>query len=65
LTRGGARIFASRSGQSSAGFRSSDPVLLGLILLDNRSAADTAPTAGSSEDDAYYAQFTVPDDLIW
>ncbi|MCZ8061383.1 hypothetical protein [Silanimonas sp.] len=56
---------ASRSGQSSAGFRSSDPVLLGLILLDNRSAADTAPSAGSSEDDAQYAQFTVPGDLLW
>jgi hypothetical protein len=36
-----------------------------LIVLDNRSAADTAATAGSTEDDAYYAQFTVPDDLVW
>jgi uncharacterized protein YaiL (DUF2058 family) len=36
-----------------------------LIVLDNRSATDTAPTAGSTEDDAYYAQFTVPDDLVW
>ena len=36
-----------------------------LIVLDNRSAADAAPTAGDSEDEAYYAQFTVPDDLVW
>lgn len=35
------------------------------IVLDNRAAGDTAPSAGSSEDDAYYAQFTVPDDLVW
>jgi uncharacterized protein len=36
-----------------------------LIVLDNRSTTDTESTAGSSEDDAYYAQFTVPDDLVW
>ncbi|GAB2508656.1 DUF2058 domain-containing protein [Lysobacter humi (ex Lee et al. 2017)] len=34
----------------------------GLIVVDH--AADPAP-APSSEDDAYYAKFEVPDDLIW
>ena len=35
----------------------------GMIVLDHGSAgqADTA----SAEDDAYYAQFKVPDDLVW
>ena len=42
----------------------------GWIVLDNRSdggaEADGPPDgAGSAEDDAYYAQFTVPDDLVW
>lgn len=36
-----------------------------LIVLDNRGATDTPPATGDSEDDAYYAQFTVPDDLVW
>lgn len=37
------------------------------IVLDNRQADDTAPSAANAEDEdeAYYAQFTVPDDLIW
>lgn len=44
------------------------------IVLDNRAehrsaaddAADTnASGSGNAEDDAYYAQFTVPDDLVW
>ncbi|WP_146908787.1 DUF2058 domain-containing protein [Arenimonas daejeonensis] len=34
-----------------------------LIVLDHGQATDTAAT--SSEDDAYYAQFKVPDDLVW
>ena len=41
-----------------------------LIVLDNRSAdgdaaSDAATPSGNAEDDAYYAQFTVPDDLVW
>ena len=40
------------------------------IVLDNRSAGDPADGTASSgsghpDDDAYYAQFTVPDDLVW
>ncbi|MFC5578308.1 DUF2058 family protein [Lysobacter niabensis] len=27
--------------------------------------AGTEPAAGTSDDDAYYAQFQVPDDLVW
>lgn len=34
-----------------------------LIVLDHGQPADAA--ASTSEDDAYYAQFTVPDDLMW
>jgi uncharacterized protein YaiL (DUF2058 family) len=38
----------------------------GMIVLDHGLAAGTTPTADpSSEDDAYYAQFQVPDDLTW
>ncbi|HOV95969.1 MAG TPA: DUF2058 domain-containing protein [Thermomonas sp.] len=33
------------------------------IVLDH--GTSTAPAASHSEDDAYYAQFVVPDDLIW
>ena len=35
-----------------------------MIVLDHGQAAD-APQEASSEDDAYYAQFKVPDDLVW
>ena len=35
----------------------------GLIVLDHGQPTDAA--AATSEDDAYYAQFTVPDDLMW
>ncbi|QSX78054.1 DUF2058 domain-containing protein [Agrilutibacter solisilvae] len=35
-----------------------------MIVLDH-GQQDAAPTAGTSEDDAYYAQFQVPDDLVW
>jgi uncharacterized protein YaiL (DUF2058 family) len=35
----------------------------GLIVLDHGQPADAA--AATSEDDAYYAQFKVPDDLMW
>lgn len=34
-----------------------------LIVLDHGQPGDA--TAGSSEDDEYYAQFKVPDDLVW
>jgi uncharacterized protein YaiL (DUF2058 family) len=36
-----------------------------LIVLDHGLAPGEAPVASTSEDDAYYAQFAVPDDLIW
>ena len=36
-----------------------------MIVLDHGQSADAEPPATSSEDDAYYAQFQVPDDLIW
>jgi uncharacterized protein YaiL (DUF2058 family) len=35
-----------------------------LIVLDHGKPTDAEPAA-TSEDDAYYAQFQVPDDLIW
>ncbi len=34
-----------------------------MIVLDHGVAGET--DAASSEDDAYYAQFKVPDDLVW
>jgi uncharacterized protein YaiL (DUF2058 family) len=37
----------------------------GMIVLDHGQAAGTEPAAATSEDDAYYAQFQVPDDLVW
>ena len=42
--------------------RERDP---GLVVLDHGQAAGSEPTVASSEDDAYYAQFQVPDDLVW
>jgi hypothetical protein len=36
-----------------------------MIVLDHGQQAGAAPSSGSSEDDAYYAQFQVPDDLVW
>lgn len=42
--------------------RERDPA---LVVLDHGQAAGTAPAASSSEEDAYYAQFKVPDDLVW
>lgn len=36
-----------------------------LIVLDHGQAVDTEPAAATSEDDGYYAQFQVPDDLVW
>jgi uncharacterized protein YaiL (DUF2058 family) len=42
--------------------RERDP---GRIVLDHGQAAGTAQDAASAEDDAYYAQFQVPDDLVW
>ena len=35
-----------------------------MIVLDHGQPADAAQ-APTSEDDAYYAQFEVPDDLVW
>lgn len=37
----------------------------GMIVLDHGQQAGAAPSANSAEDDAYYAQFKVPDDLVW
>jgi len=36
-----------------------------MIVLDHSQEAGAEPVVGSSEDDAYYAQFKVPDDLAW
>lgn len=36
-----------------------------MIVLDHGQSASSEPSATTSEDDAYYAQFKVPDDLIW
>lgn len=36
-----------------------------MIVLDHRHATDAEPSTTSSDDDAYYAQFQVPDDLVW
>lgn len=36
-----------------------------MIVLDHGQSAGAEPSATTSEDDAYYAQFKVPDDLIW
>lgn len=35
------------------------------IVLDHGQAKDAEPETATSEDDAYYAQFKVPDDLMW
>lgn len=35
----------------------------GMIVLDHGAAGGTA--SANAEDDAYYAQFQVPDDLVW
>jgi uncharacterized protein YaiL (DUF2058 family) len=37
----------------------------GMIVLDHGRDAGTASPAATSEDEAYYAQFQVPDDLVW
>ena len=36
-----------------------------LIVLDHGQGKRHEPSATTSEDDAYYAQFQVPDDLVW
>ncbi|GAB3359430.1 DUF2058 domain-containing protein [Lysobacter tyrosinilyticus] len=36
-----------------------------MIVLDHGQKTDAEPAVTTSEDDAYYAQFQVPDDLIW
>ncbi|MBU2047913.1 MAG: DUF2058 domain-containing protein [Gammaproteobacteria bacterium] len=35
-----------------------------VIVLDNAQPG-SEPSTGNAEDDAYYAQFQVPDDLVW
>jgi uncharacterized protein len=37
----------------------------GCIVLDHRQGSGAEPAVASSDDDAYYAQFKVPDDLVW
>lgn len=36
-----------------------------LIVLDHGKTTGTEAAESTSEDDAYYAQFQVPDDLVW
>lgn len=36
-----------------------------MIVLDHGLATDAGSAATTAEDDAYYAQFQVPDDLVW
>ena len=36
-----------------------------LIVLDHGQPLGCEPSPASSDDDAYYAQFQVPDDLVW
>ena len=36
-----------------------------MIVLDHHQEAGAEPAVGNSDDDAYYAQFKVPDDLEW
>mgnify|MGYP002682710711 FL=1 len=36
-----------------------------MIVLDHGQDAGAEPAATTSEDDAYYAKFKVPDDLVW
>jgi hypothetical protein len=36
-----------------------------LIVLDHGQGEDVPAASGNAEDDAYYAQFKVPDDLVW
>ena len=36
-----------------------------MIVLDHGQDPGTGPSAETSEDDTYYAQFQVPDDLVW
>lgn len=42
--------------------RERDP---GMIVLDHGQATEAEAAAPDSADDAYYAQFKVPDDLVW
>ena len=37
----------------------------GMVVLDHGVGAGSAQSSATSEDDAYYAQFQVPDDLVW
>ena len=42
--------------------RERDPA---LVVLDHGQPGEAAADAATSEDDAYYARFQVPDDLVW
>jgi uncharacterized protein YaiL (DUF2058 family) len=37
----------------------------GMIVLDHGVDAGSESAGSTSGDDAYYAQFQVPDDLVW
>lgn len=37
----------------------------GMIVLDHGQGTDATAAVSTSEDDDYYAQFKVPDDLMW
>lgn len=37
----------------------------GMLVLDHGQAAGSEASATASDDDAYYARFQVPDDLVW
>ena len=37
----------------------------GMIVVDHGQDGGAGPSAASPEEDAYYARFQVPDDLIW
>ncbi|MES2858809.1 MAG: DUF2058 domain-containing protein [Pseudomonadota bacterium] len=36
-----------------------------MIVLDHGAVSGASSTAANADDDAYYAQFQVPDDLVW
>ena len=42
--------------------RERDPA---MIVLDHGRDAGAGPSTGNPDDDAYYARFQVPDDLVW
>ena len=49
--------------EAAARIRERDP---SLVVVDNGGGqAEPALSSGNAEDDAFYAQFQVPDDLVW